>query len=159
MHSLSPPHPDPRGPASVWTVPWGSHEAWSAGSALLSAYGPPPQADSGTFQKVGTCTLRCVPASRGPGTRTGRRAPAVSLLLTALLGPLVGKHPLLNFDPQSVSDLVASDLYIPALGPEAPTRRGGQSSNEDVEEERTASGLGCEWEDRRGLFAPEVSWS
>lgn len=42
---------------------------------------------------------------------------------------------------------MASDLYIPALVPEAPTRRGGQSSNEDVEEERTASGLGWEWEE------------
>ena len=71
----------------------------------------------------------------------------------------MGKHPIFNFDPQSLSDLVASGLYILGLGPEASTRRGGQSSNEDAEEERTAQGWGEEQEDRRGIFAPGVSWS
>ena len=55
---------------------------------------------------------------------------------------LVGKYPILNFDPQSLSDLVASGLYILALGLEASIKRGGQSSNEDAEEESTAPGLG-----------------
>ena len=54
----------------------------------------------------------------------------------------MGKYPILNFDPQSLSDLVASGLYILALGLEASIKRGGQSSNEDAEEESTAPGLG-----------------
>ena len=79
-------------------------------------------------------------------------------LLTVLLGPLVGKHPILNFDSQSLSDLVASGPYILALGQDALP--GGEVRVQMRMQRKKAlpQGWGEEGEDRRGICAPGVSW-
>ena len=71
---------------------------------------------------------------------------------------LVGKHPILNFDPQSLSDLVASGLYILALGQDALP--GGEVRVQMRMQRKKAlpQAWGEEGEDRRGICAPGVSW-